>query len=826
MVSLYSYIAQANLMTRLHKLLNRFNLHIKLKILITILALTFLIGAGALYIFAKKTELSTNQFYDTNIAMVTSLNEIKDIYAINVIDTIAMLRKNKMSNKDAIEILDNAIILINKEWNNHMQHDNSSIYYLDKKNNLTKTKDELTHINKSIELLIYALKNNKDSSKIENPLFNDIRVQTINITDYINDLLKIERDYAFKLKRESEIKFETIKYFIFPMILLLFVIISAFFITISKNIVILNETLEEKSDDLRKLYFKLEETLHLFDTGEYILFKWNNDENWSVDYVSPNVYELLGYAQDEFLHNDIIYSNLINSQHLDRVTQEVITNSKEEDKTDSFIHQPYQVRKKDGSQIWIYDSTKILRDKNGIITHYIGYIHDITTYIEQSQKLETEKERFFHLANHDVLTNLPNRMMFDDRVAQAIKSAKRQKNKFALLFIDLDHFKEINDSLGHEVGDIVLQEVAKRLSDLVRDEDSLARLGGDEFTMLLKHIKSIENISDISSKIITALQKPIVTGKHELYVTSSIGISLYPEDGLSTVELLKNADAAMYKAKENGRNKFEFYTNDMTKFALKKIELEVAMRRALENNEFKLFYQPQININSGKITGAEALIRWDSPQKGIVSPAEFIPIFENSSLIIEITNFVLKEASKQIVKLKNSSLNIPKISINLSGRDIRDKNLYERISNTLKENYCEPSWIELEITEGFLMQDTQETIEKLKVFRKMGMDISIDDFGTGYSSLSYLKKLPITKLKIDQSFVRDMQDNMSDRNIIKAIIALSKSMDLQVIAEGVETSEQKALLQEENCDEMQGYLYSKPLSQADFEKLLISKREG
>ena len=810
-------------MSRLQRLLNRLLLRTKLAILLFILSFSFLLGLSALYIFSYKAEQASNRFYDTNIMMVTSLNEIKDTYSINIVDTMVLIRDKKISHEDGIEILCIARELIKKEWATHIKHARASQYYKDKKYYINKAESEADEVDEHIEELIEYLNTVKDFHT-DNQIFNKTRLATIDITDDINDLLKIERDYAFELKRDSELMFEKIKEIVFPALILLFLVIIAFFTAISRNIEILNEDLKDKSDDLKELYNDLETTLHLFDSGEFVLFKWNNDNKWSIDYVSKNVEDLLGYTQADFLHSGLTYSHLINPHHLDIVLKEIEDNSK--DKTiNSFIHQPYQVTKKDGSMIWVYESTKISRDSDGNIISYIGYINDISSYIEQSERIEEEKDKFFHLANHDALTNLPNRMMFDDRVYQAIKIAHRQKNKLAVLFIDLDHFKEINDSLGHDTGDIVLQHIAKRIQDLIRTEDSVARLGGDEFTVLLHSINSLDDAAKVSQKILEDLKAPIYIGESELYVTSSIGISLYPEDGDSTVELLKNADAAMYKAKDNGRNKFEFYTKDMTEIALKKVKLETEIRRALLNKELELYYQPQVDINSDELTGAEALLRWNSPSRGMVSPAEFIPIIENSTLIIEITDFVIDTASAQIVKWKNESLNIPKISINLSGRDMTDKNLISRIFNVLEKNRCQPSWIELEITEGFLMHNILDTIEKLNQFRSMGMEISIDDFGTGYSSLSYLKKLPISKLKIDQSFVKDMQNGHNDRSIIMAVIALSKSMNLKVIAEGVETKEQQAILQDDHCDEMQGYIFSKALKAKDFEAMLVTSKE-
>ncbi|HFS82451.1 MAG TPA: EAL domain-containing protein, partial [Epsilonproteobacteria bacterium] len=430
---------------------------------------------------------------------------------------------------------------------------------------------------------------------------------------------------------------------------------------------------------------------------------------------------------------------------------------------------------------------------------------------EGAQKLKKQKAVFEHLAHHDTLTGLPNRVLFRDRLEHAIDIAKRDSTKLTVLFMDLDHFKEINDSLGHQLGDEVLQITAERLQKVLRGSDSIARLGGDEFTVLIEDINKGTEIETIAQKLIQAVKESITVQNHKLYLTASIGISIYPHDGEDAETLLKNADAAMYSAKQNGRNTYHYFAKEMTDRALKRVMIESSIRRALDKGEFVLYYQPQINSKTGRLNGLEALIRWNHPDMGVVLPSEFIPLAEATDLIIPLGEWVLYTAAAQAVAWHQNGQEPGRISINLSVKQLRHKSIVPMIQNILRETKCKPNWLELEITESYTMQNPNQSIKLLKRIRNIGLSLALDDFGTGYSSLSYLKRLPIAKLKIDKSFIDDIPGSKEDEAIVHTIISIAKSMALDVVAEGVETDEQKLLLQQAGCSNIQGYLYERPM---------------
>jgi len=486
-------------------------------------------------------------------------------------------------------------------------------------------------------------------------------------------------------------------------------------------------------------------------------------------------------------------------------------------------------RRKNGEIYPEWMSITAVKNSENEVLHYIGVFSDINQLkisiqaLENSElELRNQKDILFYQANHDHLTQLPNRLLLMDRLRQTIKKSYRHKSKVATLFIDLDHFKEINDSLGHNVGDEILKESAIRLKLCVRDSDTVSRLGGDEFIIILDELRDNDIIIDIATKINTIFQKPFVVLDHKLYVTSSIGISLYPSDAETAEELLRNADAAMYKAKEDDRNTYRFYTEDMTQKALKRIQMESHLRHALEHNELTVYYQPQVNAKTGQIIGMEALVRWQHPQQGLIPPDRFIPLAEKTGLIIPLGEQVFDIASQQMACWKKDYNISGRLAINLSVKQFQQKNIIEILSDKLKDNHCKAQWIELEITENYVMDNPQQAIDTLEELQAMGFQIAIDDFGTGYSSLSYLRRLPVNKLKIDRSFVRDMMDNEYDKVIITSTIALAKSMRLNVIAEGVETREQKDFILEQGCEIIQGYYYSRPVPDNKMSQLLSS----
>jgi diguanylate cyclase (GGDEF)-like protein len=442
---------------------------------------------------------------------------------------------------------------------------------------------------------------------------------------------------------------------------------------------------------------------------------------------------------------------------------------------------------------------------------------DLEKEISERKRAE---EDLLHLAHHDPLTELPNRLLFIDRLEQSINKARRLGEQVAVLFIDLDRFKKINDSLGHTVGDELLRRVAIRFQSCLRNEDTVSRLGGDEFTVIMESLHKPQYATITAQKLIEAMEEPFMIQGHEFFITTSIGISLYPQDGAIAEELLRNADSAMYRAKDEGRNTFQFYTSDMTEQAFERILMETNLLRAIEKQELVVYYQPQISLRTREIIGLEALVRWNHPELGLVSPARFIPLAEDNGLILPIGEYVLATACGQMASWEQQGIRPGKVSVNLSGKQLQKKGLLETISRTLEVCACQPGWLELEVTEGFVMKDPEHSIPVLQGIRDLGVELAIDDFGTGYSSLAYLKRLPITKLKIDQSFVRDIPDDPDDEAIARAIVALGYSLNLKVIAEGVENAAQEAFLLNEGCVEAQGFFYAPPLPVEEIHALL------
>jgi diguanylate cyclase (GGDEF)-like protein/PAS domain S-box-containing protein len=436
---------------------------------------------------------------------------------------------------------------------------------------------------------------------------------------------------------------------------------------------------------------------------------------------------------------------------------------------------------------------------------------DIDDRKHAEQALLQQKNDFDYQAHHDVLTNLPNRILFNDRLEQAMLKSERSKKSVALFFMDLDRFKQINDSLGHEVGDDVLKIVAERITSVIRKEDTLARLGGDEFTIIMENVSAEDDAAYLAQKILNILALPIEIDGHTFYLSGSIGISLYPQDGLESHNLLKYADAAMYKAKEENGNNYQFYSAKMTEQVFEHVVMEANLRKALEHEEFVVFYQPQINGRDDSLIGMEALVRWIHPKEGMVSPAKFIPLAEETGLIVDLDLWVMKTGMKQMASWYAAGLNPGVLALNLSIKQLQNKAFFSILQESLQETGCKPEWLEFEVTESQIMKNPEATVLLLNKFSTMGIELAVDDFGTGYSSLSYLKRLPIDKLKIDQAFIQDLPDDDEDVGISKAIIALAKSLNLKVIAEGVETKEQKAFLLEHGCENIQGYFYSKPI---------------
>lgn len=435
---------------------------------------------------------------------------------------------------------------------------------------------------------------------------------------------------------------------------------------------------------------------------------------------------------------------------------------------------------------------------------FIGIMRDIT-------ERKAAESKILHLANHDNLTNLPNRNLVQDRIQQTIATAKREDSHFAVMFIDLDKFKVINDSLGHDTGDLLLQTVAQRLTASLRTGDTVGRQGGDEFIVLLTSLNTAEDAALVAQKILRNMSEPCLLNGYELHTSASIGIAVYPQDGDNVETLLKNSDTAMYHAKDSGRSNFQFFTQSMNAIAAERLLMETRLRQAMERNELSLHYQPLVNLADGSIAATEALLRWHHPSQGMISPDRFIPVAEDSGLIVPLGEWVFRQACLQLKEWQHQGVPLRRMAINLSPRQFRQPHLVQTFCSILNETGVDPGWVGLEITENVIMENPEESIIRLKQLQALGIELSLDDFGTGYSSLSYLKRFPIDKLKIDQSFIHDITTNANDEAMVAAIIVMAHRLNIRVVAEGVETEAQLDFLREHGCDQYQGYYFSKPL---------------
>lgn len=450
-------------------------------------------------------------------------------------------------------------------------------------------------------------------------------------------------------------------------------------------------------------------------------------------------------------------------------------------------------------------------------------------YALQHQKLMeqiSEAKKVEHqLIYQDPVTSLPNRQLFNNYLKQALAQARRHSRTVGVLFLDLDGFKRINDTLGHSTGDLLLQNIANRLRECVRESDIVARLGGDEFTVILSEIRNVKDVVKVTKKILASFSSAIISDDHELFITASVGISLFPADGEDIETLVKHAEVAMYRAKMQGKNNYQLFNTNMNATDLNRLKLETSLRRALERDELVVHYQPQADLGTGYVTGVEALVRWQHPEYGLVPPAKFIPLAEDTGLIEPIGEWVLYQACQQNKKWQDEGFPPIRVSVNISARQFRTKNLAKMVSNSLDRIGLAPDYLGLEITESNAMHDVDHTIQMLKLLKEMGIQISVDDFGTGYSSLSYLKRFPIDMLKIDQSFMNNICTDNDAAAIAEAIVALGHSLKLQVLAEGVESNEQLLFLKSLGCDEIQGFHFSKPMPAEDLKRLfLVEKR--
>ena len=533
------------------------------------------------------------------------------------------------------------------------------------------------------------------------------------------------------------------------------------------------------------------------------------DQQGTILRVNPAFSRITGYSAPEVIGAN---PRMLKSDHHDEAFYESFWN--ELINQGSWQGEIWD-RHKNGKVFPVWQSITAVHDDKSDVIQYISIFSDIT-----EKKLS--EERIFHLAHFDDLTDLPNRAAFQNHLEQAILHADRQHERFALLFLDLDHFKLINDASGHPAGDELLKQVAIRLRSLLRGDDIVARLGGDEFTILLPGVQDTEGVAQVADKILSAMSQPFTLVKDEVVVSISIGISTYPDDGVDASSLLKNADVAMYQAKAQGRNNFQFFTQEMNARAQQRLSMENDMRRALEHGEFLLHYQPQLSLESGEIVGVEALVRWQHPEKGMISPGTFIPVAEDCGLIVPLGEWVIHEACRQHQQWLSSGMPLMRIAINLSARQFVRDDLVKMMGGVIHQTGINPEYIELELTESIIMENVEQTISTLHELRNMGVYLSIDDFGTGYSSMAYLKRFPIDKLKIDQSFVRDLANDPDDAAIVSATIAMAHNLKLTAIAEGVETKQQLQFLKASGCEEIQGYYFSRPLPADELAELFES----
>ena len=550
----------------------------------------------------------------------------------------------------------------------------------------------------------------------------------------------------------------------------------------------------------------------LVSSSNGIMITRSDDNDHSIVYVNPAFARITGYSVEEVIGRE---GRFLVRDDLAQPDLEEIRAALREKREGRALLRNYR---KDGTQFWNELFISPVKDASGAATtHFVSVINDVSERVNYQKELEYQ-------ATHDSLTGLANRNLLNDRITHAIAWAKRQDLAVGVMLLDLDHFKLINDGSGHSAGDIVLKEVAQRLSRCVRETDTVARLGGDEFVIILTDLPENDDVDVIAEKVLNTLSRPFEVEGHEMFVTASIGISLYPRDGDNGETLLRYADIAMYRVKEHGRNSVRQFIPEMGVTAISRLNMEGALRRGLERNEFILHYQPKIDVTTNAIIGAEALIRWRHPQIGLIHPIEFIPLAEETGLILPLGEWVLAEACRQQIAWQTEGMPPLKIAINMSSRQFRQEDLSERVSAIFATTGARPSDFILELTESMVMQDVGSTLITLRALKNLGLSISLDDFGTGYSSLSYLRRFPIDELKIDKSFINDIHDNPDDAAIASAIIAMAISLGLRVVAEGVEKKEQVDMLVGMGCVHVQGYFYACPMDACSFKERFLEQQ--
>lgn len=557
------------------------------------------------------------------------------------------------------------------------------------------------------------------------------------------------------------------------------------------------ETLRESEERYRDLVENISEVIYALD------------EKGCVTYVSPVVEQIGGFSPSEVIGRS--FTEFIHPDDLPSLIESY-------KRTVSGHLEPseYRVFTKSGEVRWVRTSSRPVFEGDRIVG-LRAVLMDITDRRLAQNQIE-------YLAFHDGLTGLPNRALLTDRLTMALAERRRDGQALAVMFLDLDRFKLVNDTVGHAAGDQVLQGVAERLTGTVREGDTVARLGGDEFTVLLPAVSRMEEACEAAKRILQRLRWPWVLAGHEFHITASLGIAIYPQDGEDAETILRNADTAMYRAKDQGRDNFQIFTTAMNAHVQERVQLESELRQALKRGEFEVYYQPEVNTETGQIVAMEALVRWHHPERGLLLPEEFIPLAEETGLILALGEWVLRTACAQNRAFQEASLPHVRVAVNLSSRQFQDAGLVSMVARLLKETGLDPHYLELEITEGTAMRDVEFTIKMLSDLRGMGVHVSIDDFGTGYSSLAYMKRLPVDSVKIDGSFVSDAPKDPDDAAIVAAIVALARTLNLRAVAEGVETYEQLAVLREQRCHEAQGYLFSKPVPAQAIERILSMRR--
>lgn len=584
---------------------------------------------------------------------------------------------------------------------------------------------------------------------------------------------------------------------------------------------LLENTLTTSSEEMRNLYQQLEEASHsklakseekyrrLVENLQHHYFFYTYDKEGKITYVSESATKMLGYSQEELL-----------TDHLKFLTDDPI-NKKIKLYTNNAFHgisqPPYEVSiyHKDGSTHYLEITELPFINDQGEVEGLECIARDITMQREAQEKV-------MHLANHDMLTGIANRLYLDEQLQMLIADSKRQHNQFAMLFLDLDHFKQINDTLGHDIGDVLLQEVAKRIKNSIRKEDLFARIGGDEFILVLTRI-NVKDLSIMMHKLTALMHQPWHVEGYELNVSASIGIAIYPQDGTTSIELMKNADMAMYRTKELGRDNFSFFADEFDQHVHLEMQLEQDMSNALNEKQFELYYQPKLSLKDNKVFGAEILIRWNHPTMGIITPDKFIPLAESTGFILKLGRWILEETCLAIARFNCMFSQKLSLSVNVSIRQFQQRDFCNIIQSALEKSKVPPEQLAIEITESVMMKNTESMIEKIKSIKAMGVKIYMDDFGTGYSSLSYLHHLPIDVIKIDRTFVNEISKNGTEKAVIlDTIVSMGKSLGKVVLAEGVEEEYQRQYLLGQGCDLYQGFYFSKPLQESAYISLIAS----